>query len=121
MFGRLMALALLLLIAGCDSVDTLRSGMENGNKVSADIEKAIGVGPFVGYNWRNGSLSNVSLTFQQAPRDLDWATLESAARQSIRKHFKQEPDAIVISFMLPGRLDKDDRAESAQSDSKKPI
>jgi hypothetical protein len=50
-------------LAGCDAVDLISKGMSYSNAVAADLERATGVKPGVGFNWHNGGLQSVTVTF----------------------------------------------------------
>ncbi len=56
-------LVLALSLAGCDMVSTLVDGYKYTKAVEADLEASIGMRPQVGFNWSNGRLVTVSVTF----------------------------------------------------------
>jgi hypothetical protein len=91
-----------LLVVGCGAVDTMKDGFKHSQEVASDLEKSVGEQPFVGFNWMNGSLKNVSVTFQGVPADKTNQEIVSLARASIIARFKQQPEQIVISFTVPG-------------------
>ena len=102
MIKHLLAICVFLLgvlcIAGCDAVDSMKNGLEHSEAVSASLEKSLGEKPFVGFNWNNGSLTAVSVTFSGVPKDRSLAEIADLSRTAVLKEFKQEPKQIVISF-----------------------
>lgn len=99
-FAGLMLVA--LLAAGCNVVDTMKEGFRHSQDVADDLEKAVGVKPFVGFNWANGTLTNVSVTFEGVPSGRSTEEIVSLSRRAIGTHFKQQPKQIVISYAVPG-------------------
>lgn len=95
-----------LVLSGCDSYETLSQGMELSNKVAADIEASTGNRPVVGYSWRNGMLASVSVNFEGTPYDLTFEHIEDASRSAIEENFSQTPGQIVITFSVPGEIEK---------------
>jgi len=94
-----------LLVVGCGAVDSMKEGFKHSQEVASDLEKSVGAQPFVGFNWMNGSLKNVSVTFQGVPAGRTNQEIVSLARASIAARFKQEPEQIVISFAVSGSDD----------------
>jgi hypothetical protein len=93
-------LILLFGLAGCDLFDTLTNGIAQAQAVGSSLEKATGLKPEVGFNWKNGRLRQVTVTFPRLDetRSLhDWA---ATVRAEVAKQFKQTPDDIVLSFSL---------------------
>jgi hypothetical protein len=50
-------------LAGCGVVDLISKGMSYSNAVAADLDREIGLKPEVGFNWHNGNLQSVTVTF----------------------------------------------------------
>ncbi|HEV2801824.1 MAG TPA: hypothetical protein VGW12_15215 [Pyrinomonadaceae bacterium] len=101
---RLLLLTVLLLtVAGCGAVGTMTEGFKHSQEVADDLGKATGSKPFVGFNWNNGSLTNVTVTFDGIPAGRTTEEIAALSRSSIRARFKQEPRNIVIGFRLPGK------------------
>ena len=92
----------LFLLFGCDAFDSMTEGYKHTQDIASDIEKAIGSKPFVGFNWHNGSLTNVSVTFEGIPEGVSVPGIVTLARSSVASHFKQEPDQVVVSFTFSG-------------------
>jgi hypothetical protein len=97
-FGLLAAAAMSL--AACGLFDALIDGWKHVQAVEADLEKSIGTKPAVGFNWNNGRLTQVTVTF---PRLLDAKPLRELAvtvRRAVTSEFQQTPQAIVLGFTL---------------------
>ena len=102
MFRITAALVLALALAACDAVNTVTEGMNHAKAVESDLATSTGVRPQVGFNWRNGRLVSVTVTY---PRLLDSKPLPDLAvaiRAAIGKEFKQKPDNILLAFALGG-------------------
>jgi hypothetical protein len=95
------ALVLVLALAGCDAVNTVTEGMGHAKAVEKDLEGATGVKPNVGFNWKNGSLVQVTVQFPRLIESKSLQDLAAAARESIGREFKQTPDNIVLAFAIP--------------------
>ena len=54
----------------------------------------------IGFNWHNGRLNKVTVTFPRLYRDKPLAELAETVRQTVTKEFKQAPDDIVLAFSL---------------------
>jgi hypothetical protein len=68
----LAAIALcLLVLSGCDAADTM-SGFEHSTAVSTDLERSVGAKPFVGFNWNNGSLRQVTIPSERSLNGNRW-------------------------------------------------
>ena len=94
---------LVLLTSGCGVVDTMSEGFNHSQEVAGDLETATGSKPFVGFNWHNGTLMDVTVTFDGIPAGKTTEEIAALSRSSIGARFKQEPQNIVISFSLPGK------------------
>jgi hypothetical protein len=95
------ALILALALAGCDAVNTMTDGFKHAKAVETDLEGATGVKPDVGFNWRNGSLVQVTVQFPRLIESKSLQDLAAAARESIGREFKQTPESIVLAFAVP--------------------
>lgn len=98
----LVVFATIAALSGCSAVDTMKEGFTHAEEVSTDMEKAVGSRPFVGFNWSNGSLTSINITFDGIPEGKSTPEIADLAKRSIASHFKQEPKRVVISFSLPG-------------------
>ncbi len=88
------------LLAGCNAVDSVKDGFAHSKAVSASLEKSIGLKSFVGFNWHNGSLTSVSVTFEGIPEQKPLLEIANAAKQAVLAEFKQSPQQIVIAFSI---------------------
>jgi len=93
-------IAIAFALTACGPVDTLKEGFAHSQAVSESLEKTLGVKSFVGFNWSNGSLDSVSVTFQGIPANVPLADIAEKSKQAITSEFKQLPSQIVISFTL---------------------
>ncbi|MES9972264.1 MAG: hypothetical protein ABW092_19700 [Candidatus Thiodiazotropha sp.] len=97
-------LIVLLLLAGCGVVDSMTEGFKHTQQVANDLEQSVGSKPFVGFNWNNGSLTNVTVTFSEIPKGKSIEELIAISRDSIGKHFKQTPNHIIVAFSVDGSI-----------------
>lgn len=99
-------LTLTLALAACGVVSTLVDGLKYAKAVEADLQGATGVKPNVGFNWRNGRLVSVTVTFPRLYEGKPLGELAESARAAVTREFKQTPENIVLAFSLgaaPGR------------------
>jgi hypothetical protein len=89
-------------LAACDAVDTAVDGFKNANAVAGDLEQTTGVRPQVGFQWTNGRLVSVTVTFPLLYDAKPMRELVEAVRAAIGKEFKQKPESIVLAFALAG-------------------
>ena len=112
------SLLLACLLAGCGAVDGVKDLYQRTGEVATDLEKSVGSKPLVSFNWNNGSLTQVTVTFDTIPEGKSTAQVAAAARAAIARRFKQEPGQVVISFVAPGASsEKVDASEPAPADS----
>jgi hypothetical protein len=93
-------IALASSLAGCGAVDLISKGMSYSRAVAADLERATGVKPEVGFNWQNGSLQLVTVTFPKVYADKPLDELAGTVHEVAAREFKQTPDTIVLGFAL---------------------
>jgi hypothetical protein len=84
-------------LAGCGAVDLISSGRKYAKAVEADLKEATGLKPEVGFNWRNGSLRSVTVTFPRIYAGEPLGELADMVREVVAKDFKQTPDTIVLA------------------------
>jgi hypothetical protein len=101
MFRIAAALALVLTLAACDAVNTLTDGFSHARAVEKDLEGSTGVKPNVGFNWNNGRLTSVTVTFPRLVESKPLHELAETARASVGREFKQTPDNILLAFAVP--------------------
>ena len=87
-------------LAGCDAVDLISKGMSYSNAVAADLERATGAKPEVGFNWHNGNLQSVTVTFPKLYLGQPLDELAGTVREVVAREFRQTPDTIVLAFSL---------------------
>ena len=95
-----IAFALALALAACGPVNTLKEGFAHSQAVSESLEKTLGVKSFVGFNWSNGSLDSVNVTFQGIPANVPLADIVEKSKQAVAAEFKQMPAQVVVSFAV---------------------
>ena len=101
MARNLLALALLAgCAAGCGLVDAVFDGFKHAKAVENDLVAMVGVKPAVGFNWHNGRLTSVTVTFPSLLQDKPLQQLAVAARAAVGKEFKQRADDVVLAFSL---------------------
>ena len=101
MARNLLALALLAgCAAGCGLVDAVFDGFKHAKAVENDLVAMVGVKPAVGFNWHNGRLTSVTVTFPNLLQDKPLQELADAARTAVGKEFKQRADDVVLAFSL---------------------
>jgi hypothetical protein len=87
-------------LAGCGAADVISNGLSYSGAVATDLEKVTGVKPAVGFNWHNGSLQSVTVTFPNLYTARPLGELAGTVREVVAKDFKQTPDTIVLAFSL---------------------
>ena len=95
----------LLLVASasliaCDAIDTMTDGFSHSRAVSAKLESSLGLKNTVGFNWNNGSLDSVTITFAGVPSSPSLPEISVQVRQAVIAEFKQSPKAIVLAFSV---------------------
>jgi hypothetical protein len=95
-----VAVALAIAMTACGPVDSLKEGFAHSKAVSESLEKTSGVKSFVGFNWSNGSLDSVTVTFDGIPANVPLADIAEKSKQAVVSEFKQSPSQVVISFAL---------------------
>ena len=70
-------------LSSCDALTTLFGGMTEVKAVAESPEKSLGVKPFVGFNWNNGRLRSVTVTFPQSAETIPFRDLAAAARAAV--------------------------------------
>ncbi|HZE45349.1 MAG TPA: hypothetical protein VE087_00585 [Xanthobacteraceae bacterium] len=87
-------------LSACGLVGAMVDGFKYAKAVEADLEQATGVRPAVGFNWANGRLRSVTVSFPKLDEDKPLRELAAATRAAVTKEFKQNPDNIVLAFSL---------------------
>jgi hypothetical protein len=98
---RVAALVVLALsLAGCDMISTLIDGFKYAKAVETDLEASTGMKPEVGFNWTNGRLVTVTVTFPRIDEKKPLPELAETVRRAVTSHFRQTPGDIVLGFSL---------------------
>ena len=100
MFRIAAAFVVLFSLTACDAVNTMTEGFAHAKAVETDLEVSTGVKPAVGFNWNNGRLTQVTVTYPLLFETKPLKEVAAAAREAITKEFKQAPDNIVLAFAL---------------------
>jgi hypothetical protein len=87
-------------LAACGVIDSLVDGFKYAKAVETDLEQETGLRPGVGFNWNNGRLTSVSVTFPRLVDTKPVRELADAVRAAVGKEFKQTPENIVLAFSL---------------------
>lgn len=100
----MMKIAALIIIAvslaGCDMISTLTDGWKYAKAVETDLAQSTGMKPQVGFNWHNGRLETVTVTFPRIDDTRPLREIAEAVRRSVTAHFKQTPNDILLTFSL---------------------
>ena len=105
--------ALLVVVASltaCDMISTLIDGWKYAKAVEADLEAATGMKPDVGFDWKNGRLVRVTVTFPRLYDAKPLPELAAIVRRAVDGEFKQTAETVVLGFALG----KADSARTAQ-------
>jgi hypothetical protein len=99
--SRLAALLIVALsLTACDAISTLIEGRKYAEAVETDLEASTGMKPEVGFNWNNGRLVTVTVTFPRIFATKPLPELAETARHVVSGRFKQTPGNIVLGFSL---------------------
>jgi len=99
--------------AACGIISTFVNGFKYAEAVAVDLEQATGLKPGVGFNWHNGRLVRVTVTFPKLYDAKPVRELADVVRTSVRKQFKQAPEDIELGFSL-GATAPDTSAQAEQ-------
>jgi hypothetical protein len=102
----ILASTLALSLAACGVVSALVDGAKYAHAAETDLEAATGTRPAVGFNWNNGHLASVTVTFPGLYEAKPIGELANSVRAAVTKEFKETPKNIVLAFNLgatPGR------------------
>jgi hypothetical protein len=87
-------------VAGCDAISTLTDGFKYARAVENDLQKSTGIKPQVGFNWSNGRLVTVTVTFPRLYDAKPLGQLAATVRSAVTGEFKQMPENIVLAFAI---------------------
>src|SRR3982074_1720139 len=85
-------------LAACGVIDALVDGLKYAKAVETDLEQETGSRPGVGFNWNNGRLTSVSVTFPGLVETKPVRELADTVRAAVAKEFKQTPETIGLAF-----------------------
>jgi hypothetical protein len=81
-------------------IDSLVDALKYAKAVETDLEQETGSRPGVGFNWSNGRLTSVSITFPRLIETKPVRELADTVRAAVAKEFKQTPENIVLAISL---------------------
>jgi len=87
-------------LTACGPVSTMTQGWQQSQAVASDLQQSVGSKPFVGFNWRNGVLASVTINFDGVPKQKSLAEIVELARASVKSHFRQKPNEILVGFAI---------------------
>jgi hypothetical protein len=100
MFRVIALLACAVGLAACDVISTLTDGWKYAEAVKGDLQLSTGMKPEVGFNWHNGRLETVTVTFPRIYEARPLREVAETVRRSVSSQFKQMPANIVLAFSL---------------------
>jgi hypothetical protein len=109
-------IAVVLLSAGlaaCGVVSSLVDGFKYAKAVEDDLQQVTGLKPAVGFNFNNGRLTSVTVSYPSLYDTKPLRELAEATRAAVTKEFKQTPENIVLAFSL-GQGAPDTAAQAGQ-------
>jgi hypothetical protein len=87
-------------LAACGIINTFVNGFKYSEAVAVDLEQATGLKPGVGFNWHNGRLIRVTVSFPKLYDAKPLRELAEVVRTSVTKQFKEAPADIELGFSL---------------------
>ena len=87
-------------LAGCQVVEVMIDGFKHCKAVANELAGTVGVKPDVGFNWTNGRLKNVSVTFPKMVEDKPLREVAELTRAAVAREFKERADNIELAFSL---------------------
>jgi hypothetical protein len=96
----ILALALTLLF-GCGFFDSTVELYNQSKEVEAEMSRELGVETFVGFNYTNGSLNDVTIAFIGMPENLPVEEMVARAKSSVSSHFESSPKQVTVSITVP--------------------
>ncbi len=101
MLKRALTMAVLALaLSGCGAIATLTHGFHQAEATAEDLQAALGSKPEVGFDWRNGFLTSVNVTFSERPVGKTLDEIAAATRAAVAKEFEQRPTEIRLAFAI---------------------
>jgi len=93
-------LALAIGVAACGVVSTVTEGFKQAKAVESELEQSTGIRPQVSFNWVNGRLVQVTVSFPRIYEGKPLGELAQAVRSTVTTQFKQTPENIVLAFAI---------------------
>lgn len=87
-------------LSGCGAMGTLTDGLKHAQEVANDLERSVGSKPQVGFNWSNGVLARVSVTFDRVPAGRSAEQIAALVQSSVGTRFEQKPRHLILGFDL---------------------
>jgi hypothetical protein len=87
-------------LAACGPIDTMKEGFAHSQAVSDRLERDLGRKSFVGFNFNNGQLTSVKVTFDGIPEQASLADIAETSKQAVLAEFKQTPNEIIVAFTI---------------------
>ncbi len=100
MFRVIALLVFVIGLVACDVISPLTEGWQYAEAVKGDLELSTGMKPEVGFNWHNGRLVMVTVTFPRIYEARPLREVAETVRRSVSSQFKQMPGNIVLAFSL---------------------
>jgi hypothetical protein len=95
--------ALAIGLSGCDVISTVTEGFKEAKAVETDLQQATGVRPDVGFDWKNGTLVQVTVVFPRPYDGKPIGELVTTVQHVVATEFKQKPQTILLTFAIkPG-------------------
>jgi hypothetical protein len=96
-------IAMLFAAASCDMIGAISDIQAQGNAAAMELEKALGTKPQVGFNIFNGTLTNVTFSFDASRLSkYTVADLNRLAVAAVQHHFKQQPKVVIVNLQWAG-------------------
>ena len=90
-----------VILSGCSAADNLQGMFEKQQAVTADVDKALGVSSQIGWNWHNGTLTDVTVAIP-APKvtGTTVSELTEVIEPIIDKHFEKKPRVLYVAVTV---------------------
>jgi hypothetical protein len=87
-------------VTACNAVYPMSETLRHTKDVESDLEQSTGVRPEVDFNWINGRLVGVGVSFPRVYDGKPLGELAEAVRSSVTTQFKLTPENILLSFAV---------------------
>jgi hypothetical protein len=97
----LIPLFVVMLVSGCGIVEGMTETKGKTDKVAIQIEKDLGVKPFIGFNIHNGSLKQLTVNFgKDLDEKISIEEVGNTVSKAIANSLDDKPENTVITFVL---------------------